>query len=307
MRVLITGATGLIGKHVVSRCKENGIAIHYLTTRKSKLESNENYKGFYWDPDSGEIDKSCFDGVDAIIHLAGASISKRWTSAYKKEILDSRVKPTHLLIQSLIGEKHHVKHVISASAIGVYPDSLVNYYDETFTDFDHESFLTLVVNKWEEAVDGFKELGIEVSKIRIGLVLAKEGGALPSMAKPIKFGVGSAFGKGKQWQSWIHIHDLSEMFIRVLQDELYGIYNGVAPNPVTNNDLVLMIAKVLNKPLLLPNIPEFVMRILLGEMHVILYASQRVSSQKIESEGFQFKYHRLEPALEDLLLKSEDQ
>lgn len=304
MRVLITGATGLIGKHIVARCKENGIAIHYLTTRKSKITSSENYKGFYWNPDSGDIDTSCFEGVDAIIHLAGASISKRWTAAYKKEILSSRVEPTHLLLQSLMGKKHTVKHIVSASAIGVYPDSLVNYYDESFKDFNKDSFLTLVVNKWEEAVDDFKALDIAVSKIRIGLVLAEDGGALPAIVKPIKIGAGAAFGSGKQWQSWIHIYDLSNMFITVLEDELTGVFNGVAPNPVTNNDLVLTAAKVLNRPLILPNIPKFVMRLVLGEMHTILFESQRVSSQKIEGEGFQFKFHKLQPALEDLLLKN---
>ena len=301
MRVLITGATGLIGQHIVARCHEQHIKVHYLTTSKSKIEISDNYKGFYWNPDLGEIDKACFKGVDAIIHLAGATISKRWTSSYKKEILDSRVKPTHLLIQSLIGEKHGIKQIVSASAIGVYQDSLTNYYDETFTDFDSSSFLTLVVEKWEGAVDGFKELGIAVAKIRIGLVLAEEGGALPSLVKPMKFGLGSAFGSGKQWQSWIHIYDLSNMFIHVLQDELTGIYNGVAPNPVNNNYLVKMAAYVLKRPLFLPNIPEFVMRWVLGEMHIILYASQRVSSQKIEGEGFQFAYHKLKPALKDLL------
>ncbi|MFH4967576.1 TIGR01777 family oxidoreductase [Gaetbulibacter sp. M240] len=302
MRVLITGATGLIGSHVVARCKENNIQVHYLTTSKAKIKNSNDYKGFYWNTDTAAIDKACFEGVDAIIHLAGASVSKRWTSAYKKEILDSRIKSTHLLIQSLIGEEHTIKQIVSASAIGIYPDSLVHYYDENFTDFNADSFLPLVVNKWEAAVDDFKELGISVSKIRIGLVLAEDGGALPTLVKPIKYGIGAAFGSGKQWQSWIHIHDLSKMFLTVLEDELTGVFNGVAPNPVTNNDLVTMAAKVLNKPLVLPNIPKFVMHVLLGEMHTILFESQRVSSKKIQEEGFQFKYHRLKPALENLLL-----
>ena len=158
-----------------------------------------------------------------------------------------------------------------------------------------------VVQAWEQAVDGFSKLNIKVAKVRIGLVLSNKGGALKEIAKPIKFGVGAAFGSGKQWQSWIHINDLAKTFLFVLENELDGVYNGVAPNPVTNNELTKTVAKVLNKPLFLPNIPEFVMKMVLGEMHIILFESQRVSSKKIETKGFEFEFHHLEPALEDLL------
>jgi len=301
MRVLITGATGLIGQEIVARCNEEDIPVNYLTTSKSKIENTNGYQGFYWNPKTGTIDKACFKDVDVVIHLAGATVAKRWTKDYKEEILNSRLQPTELIIKSLKGETHTVKQVISASAIGVYPDSLVNYYEETFQDFFDSSFLTQVVKKWEHAVDGFSELGIPVSKVRIGLVLAKNGGALQSLVKPIKVGFGAGFGSGKQWQSWIHIYDLSALFLHLLKDELYGVYNGVAPNPVTNNELVKTCARVLEKPLILPNIPKFMMALLLGEMHTILFESQRVSSKKIESEGFQFKFNYLEPALKNLL------
>ena len=301
MRVLITGATGLIGGEIVKLCKKREININYLTTSKSKIQKEENYRGFYWNPKSGDIDKDCFTNVDAIINLAGATISKRWTPEYKKEILNSRKETTQLLINALKGETHTITHVISASAIGVYPDSLTNYYDEDFKNKDESSFLTHVVKVWEHEVDAFSKLNIQVSKIRIGLVLGKKGGALQEIMKPIKFGLGAAFGNGEQWQSWIHINDLANLFLYVLQHNLSGIYNGVAPNPVSNQELTKTMANVLNKPLFLPNIPKFFMKFVLGEMHVLLFESQRVSSKKIEDKGFAFKYNYLKPALENLL------
>ncbi len=300
MRILITGATGLIGSEIVKLCHNNDIKVNYLTTSKSKIVDQDNYKGFYWNPKSSEIDRNCFIDVEAIIHLAGASVSKRWTTEYKKEILNSRKESTRLLINTLKDESHTIKQVVSASAIGIYPDSLVNYYDQSFNETS-DSFLGEVVKVWEEAVDGFSKLDITVSKIRIGLVLSNKGGALQEMVKPIKFGIGAAFGSGKQWQSWIHIEDLARMFIYVLENHFKGVYNGVAPNPVSNKELTKTIALVLKKPLFLPNIPKFFMKLILGEMHIILFESQRVSSKKIESKGFYFEYHHLQSALEDLL------
>ncbi|MBD0824032.1 TIGR01777 family oxidoreductase [Aestuariibaculum marinum] len=300
MRVLITGATGMIGSEIVKHCFKKGIYVNYLTTSKSKIEQNEDYQGFYWNPKTQEIDTQCFEGVDAIIHLAGASISKRWTPCYKKEILSSRRDSTRLLVNSLKGEMHSIKQVISASAIGIYPDSLTNYYEENYKVED-TSFLSKVTQIWESEVDAFSELDIIVSKIRIGLVLSDKGGALKEMLKPVKMGVGAAFGKGTQWQSWIHIHDLAELFLYVLKHQLPGVYNAVAPNPVTNNELIKIIANTVDAPLIMPNIPKVFMKMILGEMHTILFDSQRVSCKKIEDKGFYFKYHHLQPALADLL------
>ncbi|WP_242132948.1 TIGR01777 family oxidoreductase [Aestuariivivens marinum] len=302
MRVLITGATGLIGQGIVKQCHERGIDVNYLTTSISKIEYGNNYKGFYWNPKTQDLDKQCFKGVDAIIHLAGASIAKRWTPNYKEEIISSRVTTTNLLINTLKGESHNIKQVISASAIGLYPDSLVNYYDESFKPFG-KTFLSAVVQQWEQAVNEFSKLNINIAKVRIGLVLSKEGGALQEIAQPIKFGLGAAFGSGKQWQSWIHIEDLVKLFVYILEYNLVGVYNGVAPNPVTNKELVKAIAKRLNRPLFLPNIPKIFMKWLLGEMHTILFESQRVSSRKIENKGFHYNYNYLKPALKDLLGK----
>ena len=300
MTVLITGATGLIGKEIVKQCHAEGINVHYLTTSKSKLSTEQNYKGFYWNPNNNDIDHTCFEGVSAIINMVGASISKRWTNDYKKEILESRTKTAVLLQETIKSHNYKIEQVVSASAIGIYPTSLVNYYEEDNTEIS-DSFLGEVVEQWETAVDGFKALGCRVAKIRIGLVLAKDGGALPEIVKPIKFGAGAAFGSGKQWQSWIHVKDLAALFVYALQNNLEGIYNGVAPNAVSNKELTKVAATVLNRPLILPNIPKFAMKLALGDMHMLLFESQRVSSQKIESNGFQFKYANLKPALEDLL------
>jgi uncharacterized protein (TIGR01777 family) len=300
MRVLITGATGLIGQEIVKLCHEKDIEVNYLTTSKSKINQSDKTRGFYWNPKKQDIDVNCFKDVDAIIHLAGATVSKRWTPTYKKEILESRKDTTQLLVNALKGETNKVKHVVSASAIGTYPDSLINYYDETSKTYA-DSFLGDVVKAWENEVDAFSSLNIKVSKIRIGLVLSNKGGALPEMVKPINLGIGAAFGSGKQWQSWIHIRDLSELFLYVLKHQLMGVYNGVAPNPATNQEFTKTIANTLKKPLFLPNIPKFFMKLVLGEMHTLLYESQRVSSKKIEDNGFYFEYHHLQPALEDLL------
>lgn len=302
MKVLITGATGLIGKEIVSYCHTHNISVHYLSTSKSKLKNQPNYKGFYWNPKLHIIDTACFENVDAIINLAGTTIAKRWTAAYRTEILESRTKSLQLLKEALPTTNHKVKHIISASAIGIYPDSLTNYYDESTTEVSN-SFLGEVVTAWERAVDAFESLDMKVSKIRIGLVLAKQEGALPQIAKPVRYGVGAAFGDGNQWQSWIHVSDLARIFVYVMQNGLEGVYNGVAPNPVTNSELTKTVARTLKRPLWLPNIPRFFMQLVLGDMHILLFESQRVSSKTIEDAGFDFDYHHLQLALEDLLLQ----
>jgi len=300
MTVLITGATGLIGQEIVKKCHADGINVHYLTTSKSKLSSEDNYKGFYWNPKENQIDHKCFEGVTTIINMVGASISKRWTRSYKKEILESRTKTAQLLQNTIKAHSYTIEHVVSASAIGIYPTSLTNYYEETEVKVS-DTFLGKVVEQWEAAVDGFEPLGCKVAKIRIGLVLAEDGGALPELVKPIKLGAGAAFGNGKQWQSWIHVQDLASLFVFAVKHNLKGIFNGVASNPVSNEDLTKLAASVLDRPLILPNIPKFAMKLVLGEMHILLFESQRVSSQKIETEGFDFKFVNIRPALEDLL------
>ena len=300
MKILITGATGLIGSELVTLLLRNGDTIHYLTTSKKKIESKPNYHGFYWNPNQGIIDENALMGVDSIIHLSGATISKRWTSKYKQEIIESRILSSNVLFKALKANPNSVKQIVSASAIGIYPDDLTKVYTEEEIEVD-ESFLGKVVMKWEESVNKFQLLNIKVVKVRTGLVLSEKGGALPEMMKPIKMGIGSPFGTGKQVQSWIHIQDLIEMYYFAVQNNLDGVYNAVAPNPVTNKRLTEEIAAVLKKPLFMPNIPKFLMAFVLGEMHSLLFASQNVSSKKIEKEGFVFQYKKVDKALKNLL------
>lgn len=300
MRILITGATGLIGTEIVAQCHKADIAVNYLTTSKSKIENKKNYQGYYWNPSNAIIDVKCLENVDVIIHLVGASISKRWTKAHKQAILNSRLKTTALLHDTVKNNPNTIKQIVSASAIGYYPDSLTNYYTEDEKNVN-TSFLGQVVEVWEQAVDTFKTLNITVSKIRIGVVFSKEGGAFPQLAKPIKYGAGAVMGNGKQWMSWIHLHDLAAIFLHVAKNKLEGIYNGVSPNPETNKSITKSIARHLKKPLILPNIPKIIMKIVLGEMHIILFESQRVSSKKIENTGFNFEFPNLKSALNKLL------
>ncbi|MEW5676184.1 TIGR01777 family oxidoreductase [Flavobacterium enshiense] len=300
MKILITGATGLIGKELVSLLLQNGISIHYLTTSKRKIEGEPHYQGFFWDPQKGIIDENCLLGVHAIVHLAGANIAKRWTNSYKQEIIESRILTSDLLYKALKNYPNEVKQIISASAIGIYPSSYDKLYSEDSIEVS-STFLGTVTEKWEDSVEKFKRLNISVCKLRIGLVLANEGGALPQMVKPIKSGMGAAFGTGKQMQSWIHIHDLVNMFLFAFQHNWNGVYNAVAPHPVTNSELVETIAKTLDKDIILPNVPKFLMKIILGEMHILLFESQNVSAQKVLDNGFQFKFKILDKALDGLL------
>jgi len=297
--ILITGATGLIGQEIVKVCHKQDFNVHYLTTSKSKLSRETNYKGFYWNPNTNEIDINCFEGVDTIINLVGATISKRWTDSYKDIIVKSRTNTAKLLKDTITAHNLPIKHIVSASAIGVYPDSVTNYYEEDEI-LKSDSFLGEVVQKWEDAVDDFSTIGIKVAKIRIGLVLSEKGGALPEIAKPVRFGAGAAFGSGEQWQSWIHIEDLARIFMFAVTNSLEGVYNAVAPNPVTNTELTKAVAKTLQRPLILPNIPKVAMKLVLGEMHILLFESQRVSAAKIENLGFNFEHHHLEPTLLDI-------
>ncbi len=300
MNILITGATGLIGRKMVTLLKKDNHIIHYLTTSKAKIKHTPNQKGFYWNPGKGEIDLAAFEDVSVVIHLAGASVSKKWTKAYKKEIIQSRVQTANLLFNTLQSHPNQVKQFVAASAVGIYPDNLTAIYHEDDSKID-DSFLGEVTQLWEESTNLFKSLPLLVTTIRIGVVLAKESGALVEMTKPIKYGFGAALASGKQYVSWIHIDDLVAIFKYVIEHNLEGIYNAVSPYPTTNEELTKAIAKTIHKPLFLPNVPKFVLRFLLGEMHKIVTTSQHVSSRKILDSGFQFQFASLSKSLQNLL------
>jgi len=300
-KVLITGASGLVG----SRLTELLLSKKMEVVHVGRTKRNGSVPSFTWDVDKQQMDAKALAGVDTIVHLAGAGVAdKRWTPTRKKEILDSRVQSTRLLFQILKEEKHYVKNIVSASAIGYYGFGLS---DQLFTEERPPAtdFLASVTTEWEKEVDAIRELEIRVVKIRIGIVLSNKGGALKEMARPIQFGVGAPLGTGQQVMSWIHIDDLCEMFCKAIQDRsLAGAYNGVAPNPVTNAELTKAIARVLKKPLWLPNVPPFVLRLLVGEMADIVVNGSKVSAEKILATRFKFQYSQIDDALRNLLSKN---
>ena len=299
MKILITGATGLIGKKLVKLLLAKNHSVNYLSTSISKIESKPDYKGFYWNPEQSKIDENCIYEVDAVIHLAGANIAKRWTNAYKQEIIESRILSSELLYNLVKKNPNQVKQFVSASGTAVYPESFDKVYDET-TKATEDSFLSNVVKKWEESANRFQVLGLKVCKLRTGIVLSNVGGALPEMVKPIKMGFGAAMGNGRQMQSWIHINDLVDMYCFIIENQLEGVYNAVTPNPVSNQELTTVIAKTLKKKLFLPNIPQFIMKLILGEMSYLLFSSKNLSAQKIIDKGFQFQFSKIKEAIVDL-------
>ena len=300
MKILITGATGLIGTELVALLLQNGIAVHYLTTSKSKIKSNLNYHGFFWNPAQGMIDENALMGVDTVIHLAGASISKRWTDSYKTEILESRILATNTLFKAIKENPNQIKQIVSASGTAIYPDSFTTVYSENSTKFD-DNFLSNVVVKWEESVDKFQLLNIKVCKLRTGIVFAKNGGALQEMIKPFRFGLGSNFGDGSQISSWINVQDLAAMYLFAVKNSWEGTYNAVAPFPVSNSELTRSLAQQLHRPIWLPAIPKWVMKFILGDMHELLFSNKKISAQKAIDAGFRFQFPTVEKALQEIL------
>lgn len=300
MKILIAGATGLIGRELVSLCLENQWQINYLTTSREKLNAIPNAAGYFWNPVANEMDPAALQNVDAIVNLAGASVSKPWTAKYKEIILQSRIQTATTLFNALEDHQHQVKQYVSASGISVYPSSMDQMYFETDSAIG-DSFLAKVVVSWEAAADQFDKLGIAVAKVRTGLVLAKEDGAFPQILKPIKFGLGAPLGTGLQWQSWIHVADIANVYAHLLKTKAKGVYNGVSPSPVTNSKLTKTIAHQLGRSLWLPKVPSFILKTALGECSDLVLESQLVSSQKLEESGFRFRFVNIEQAIEDLI------
>jgi uncharacterized protein (TIGR01777 family) len=295
--ILVTGGTGLIGKLLTDKLLNHGYKVSHLSRRPG---NDLRVKTFIWDVGKNEIDDRCIDGVDMIIHLAGAGIAdKRWSDKRKKELIESRTHSIALIYKVIKDQPNRVSTVISASATGYYSDR----GDELLTEESQpaDDFLGQCCIEWEKAVDNGKSLALRIVKFRTGVVLHKKGGALPQMALPVKLGLGSPFGNGKQWIPWIHWEDVVDLYLHAVENtSLSGVYNMVAPRPVTNKQLTQAIAKQLHKPMWLPNVPAFVFKFLLGEMSVVVLGSTKVSPQKIENEGFIFKYPDLTGAFNEI-------
>ena len=300
MKILITGATGLIGKKLTSDLLSKGYSVNYLTTRNSQIKSSDKINGYYWNPEKEIIDLECFKNVDTIINLAGSNIAKRWSRSNKLQILKSRTQSLNLLKDSILKNNLNIKKIISASAIGIYPSS----FDRAYTENDNlisSSFLGKVVSEWELAVNSFNDLKIEIAIVRIGLVLSKDGGILSKSLFPIRLGIGSHFGSGLQWQSWVHIQDISNIFYHILKNDLVGVFNGTSPNPITNKDFTIKLSKFLNRPLIFPNLPKWLMSLILGEMHIIIFESQNITCNRLSQTKFNFKFDNFDHAIADLL------
>ena len=300
MKVLITGATGLIGSRIVKDCLERDIKVNFLTTRKNKIDTFPGCNGFYWNPQKNIIDLNCFNQVDSIINLSGASIFRIWTKKNKELILKSRVQSLNFLKKQLIENNIKIQSIVSASGIGAYPSS----YDEEFNENEPKRscyFLSDVIKEWEKAIMSFERIVEKVSIVRIGLVLSSRGGVLKQTMQPMSFGLGVYFGSGRQWQSWIHIKDISQIFIYVIKKKLSGLYNGVAPNPISNYEFTMTISRIKKYVLFIIPLPRFFFKLIFGDMHIILFKSQKVSSKKIEQAGFNFKFRKLKNSVKDIL------
>jgi len=302
-KILITGGSGLIGKALAEQLHKKGYELSILGRKQGKKISN-SYSYYYWDIDQSEIDTKAIENVSCIVHLAGENISeKAWSPKQKIIIENSRVKSAQLLYQACLEKNVWPKTFVSSSAIGYYgtfnSEKILTEEDEP-----GEDFLALIGKKWEATAEQFEQQGVRTVKIRTGVVLSKHGAAYPKMAKPAKFGMAAAFGSGKQYVPWIHLHDIVNIFIKAIEDKnMHGAYNGVAPQHITNKQLTKAIATGLNKNYWLPNIPGFILKTVFGEMSDILLKGTRISSKKIEKEGFSFKYPDIEHAIKELSKK----
>lgn len=297
--ILITGAGGLIARELAKRL-EKDYTVRFLTRKKK--HDNE----FEWNIKEKTIDDKAFDGVSHIIHLAGANISeKRWTDERKKELISSRVDSANLIVKTLQEKKIKLKSFISASGINYYGTKTT---DTIFTENDGpgNDFLSEVVVLWERTADQFKEqnLAERVVKIRTAVVLSEKDGALKKMMPTIQMRIGSPLGSGKQYMPWIHIDDICSIYEFALKNpDVDGAFNAVSPQHTTNENLTKKIAEVLKKPLFMPNVPGFVLKLIFGELADALLEGSRASAEKIQKAGFQFKFPDLKNALENLKKK----
>ncbi len=264
-------------------------------------KENAYIKLYEWNVKAQTIEGEAIKNADYVIHLAGAGVAdESWTATRKREIMESRTLSTKLLADKIATVPNHIKAFISASAIGYYGLDTGNTWQYEGMETKANDFLANVVKAWESEILKIKDK--RVVALRIGVVLSKKGGALEKMSQPVRLYAGAALGSGLQYISWIHIADLCQLFVKAIEDEkMTGIYNAVAPQPVTNEVLTKAIGKVLGKPILPINVPTFALKLLLGEMAAIVIGGNRVSAEKAEATGFQFQFKEIHQALKDLL------
>jgi uncharacterized protein (TIGR01777 family) len=280
MRVAITGASGLVGRHTFDALRNEGHEVRAISTR-------------------GVIQPEDLEGCAAVVHLAGEPVSRRWTAAAKERIRSSRVDGTHRVVEAMSACKKPPKVLVSASAIGIYGSRGESILDESSAPAP--DFLGLVAIQWENEAYKAEAFGVRVVTLRFGVILARDGGALKQMLLPFKLGIGGRIGNGRQWMSWIHIDDVARLIIFAIGNEsVRGPMNAVAPNPVTNARFTRELARALHRPAIFP-VPLFALRMLFGQMAEILYASQRVLPEAAIRAGFEFRFREIDVALRDLL------
>ena len=284
--VLIAGGSGLIGKKLNQVLSKKGYKV-YTLTRSAKHRGQ-----IYWNPTQQTIEGKHLDKVNIIINLTGENIGeKRWTNERKKALRDSRVKTTQFL-HSLVSNLPNLEYYISASGINCYEqDDIIH----TESDPYGKDFLSKLVKEWEAMSDLF-ESNCKVAKLRISMVLSKRGGALDKMLLPVKLGLGSPIGTGKQLIPWIHIDDLCNLFVYAIENELTGTYNATA-NCDSNHDFMKALAKALNRPFFMPKVPAFLLKLMLGEMAALVLNSTNASNEKVKSAGFIFQNEDIEATL----------
>lgn len=301
--VLITGGSGMIGRRLSELLIKKGYDVIWLSRERHIKADIPRYK---WDLLTGKIDKDALEEADVIVHLAGVGIAdSKWTEARKRMIVGSRVRSAQLILEQLKKMDTKMDAFISASAIGYYGPVTS---DKVFTEddeHDKDDFLGVTCYKWEEQAKQFTtDLGIRSVSIRTGVVLSKDSELIKKAVLPTKFGLAAPLGKGSQYMPWIHIDDLCKIYIKAIEDEtMTGAYNAVAPEDITNAQFMKEVANVLKKPMFFPRVPEFVFKLFLGEASQIILEGSRISSQKIQDAGYEFKYKTLRRALKRILLK----
>lgn len=286
--ILMTGATGFIGRHLLHYLKAKGYVIRTLTTQSDKQKKTDHY---YWDPAHGIIDEQALQGVDVIVHLAGASIgTERWTNQRKQELRDSRILSTRLLFSRVQELEIALEAFITASATGIY-GSFTSDHIYSEVDAPADDFLGKLCQDWEEAADAFADIGIRTVKIRTGVVLSHDAPAFKKMTLPIRLGIGSALGTGKQYMPWIHIYDLCRIYAKAIREDGFsGVCNAVAPQHISNKELMHTLAKQLKRPFWFPAVPAWALKLLFGEMSVILLEGSRVQPERLLENGFEFNF-----------------
>ncbi|HLG33341.1 MAG TPA: TIGR01777 family oxidoreductase [Bacteroidia bacterium] len=299
-KILIAGGSGLIGKMLSEHFSSHGYTVNILSRQR---EPRNNF--YFWNPAKEMMDDEALRDVACIINLGGASLAAgRWSQKRKQEIINSRIQSTDFLFHKLKTGKHSVETFISASAVGYYGNHGDEWVDESFPA--GEDFLSKCCRYWEESAMKVSSLEIRTTIFRIGIVLTKNGGALPLLALPVKLFAGSPLGSGRQFISWIHHRDLCSMFLKAAEDKrMNGMFNAVSPEPLTNKEFMKTLARIFHRPFFLPAVPAPLLNLILGEKAVTVTGGQRVSCKKILDAGFAFQFPALRNALEDIYQKNQ--